>query len=176
VAAVVTSEPAAGKQRAAHWDGAYEGSGPHSWDQPVPQESLSALETAGLSTNDSVIDIGGGTSALVDHLLRRGIVDLTVLDISTAALRLSRDRLADRADEVEWIVTDLLSWTPQRRYDIWHDRAVFHFLTEPEQRHRYRAALLSATAPGSRSSWRPSPQTDRRTAPGSPCRDTTRKD
>ena len=85
---------------------------------------------------------------LVDHLLDEGYLDVTVLDIAKAALDLSRRRLGARADQVRWQVADVTDYLPDRSYDLWHDRAVLHFLTDPEQRAAYRAALEQALLPG----------------------------
>jgi trans-aconitate methyltransferase len=97
----------------------------------------------------AVIDVGGGTSRLVDVLLGRGFRDLSVLDVSAVALAEARQRLADRAGAVDWLVQDVRSWRAGRRYDVWHDRAVFHFQTSPADRDRYLASLEQATHPGS---------------------------
>jgi len=95
-----------------------------------------------------VIDVGGGASTLVDDLRARGYGDLTVLDIAEPALSRSKARLGRDADEVHWIVADITRWTPSRTWDIWHDRAVFHFLTEQAQQDAYIAALIAGTKAG----------------------------
>lgn len=132
-----------------HWDNVYatKPAATVSWFQAAPTPSLEALEGIGLLPDRSLIDVGGGASTLVDALLDRGWSDLTVLDISTAALEESRRRLGSRAQEVDWIVADISAWQPRRRYDVWHDRAVFHFLTDAADRAAYRQALLDALAP-----------------------------
>nr|WP_296762909.1 class I SAM-dependent methyltransferase [Sediminimonas sp.] len=94
------------------------------------------------------MDVGGGASRLVDVLVSRGWDDLTVLDISEPALAHAKARLGNRADRVRWIVADLTEWHPDRAYDVWHDRAVFQFLTEPDQRTAYLGALNQALRPG----------------------------
>jgi hypothetical protein len=131
-----------------HWEGVYRRTGADSvsWFQREPGESLRLLELAGLRTDTSVVDVGGGASVLVDRLLEAGVRDVTVLDLASAALRASRDRLGPRAAEVTWIQADLLTWRPSRRYDVWHDRAVYHFLTDPADRARYRETLRAALA------------------------------
>ena len=132
----------------AHWDSAYaQGDTTRSWFQDEPTESLRMFDCARVSTADSVIDIGGGTSRLVDSLLQRGFEDISVLDVSTRALHVAQDRLGAAGDEVDWIVADLLAWQPSRTYAVWHDRAVFHFLTDEQSRKRYVENLLSATQP-----------------------------
>ena len=91
--------------------------------------------------------MGGGSSRLADRLLAAGHRDLTVLDISAAALELARDRLGQRANAIEWITADVLSWRPEREYALWHDRAVLHFFTDPDDAVRYRDTLRAALAP-----------------------------
>src|ERR1700756_5652635 len=92
----------------------------------------------------SVVDVGGGASTLVDDLIGRGFIDLTVLDIAELALERSKARLGKKADKVTWIAADVTNWTPPRIWQIWHDRAVFHFLTERPQQDTYVAALMAA--------------------------------
>jgi trans-aconitate methyltransferase len=136
-------------QAAAHWDAAYaQGDETLSWFEEHPGMSLRMLDSAGVLAADAVIDVGGGASPLTRALLDRGFRDLTVLDISAAGIRHARDRLGPRADQVHWLTADVLSWHPRRRYQAWHDRAVFHFLTIEEHRQQYLHALDTATAPG----------------------------
>ena len=135
---------------AQHWDRAYShGERTRSWFQHYPGASLRMLDAAAITPQDSVIDIGGGASLLVDSLRQRGHEDLTVLDVSAAAVSIGQRRLGPAGQEVQWIAADLLTWTPQRVYDAWHDRAVFHFITADPDKHRYLAALSAATKPGS---------------------------
>jgi SAM-dependent methyltransferase len=110
--------------------------------------SLRMLDAARITPADSVIDVGGGASPLAGVLLERGFGDLTVLDISAAAIEHARRRLGPRADQVHWLAADIRSWRPARRYAAWHDRAVFHFLTAEPDRQDYRRALAAGTAPG----------------------------
>ncbi len=119
-----------------------------SWFEEGPAISLELLLTARLDIHAPVLDVGGGTSRLVDALLDRGFSQPAVLDISAAALEKSKRRLASRASQVRWIVADITTWEPDRQYTAWHDRAVFHFLTTEEQRLAYRSALEQAVAPG----------------------------
>jgi hypothetical protein len=136
-------------QAAAHWDAAYAlGDETLSWFEEHPGMSLRMLGSAGVLAADALIDVGGGASPLTRALLDRGFRDLTVLDISAAGIRHARDRLGPRADQVHWLTADVLSWHPRRRYQAWHDRAVFHFLTIEEHRQQYLHALDTATAPG----------------------------
>lgn len=140
----------AGSDAAAHWDDAYaEGEDASSWFQAYPAASMTMLDAAGVSAEDSVIDVGGGASHLVDALIGRGFQDVTVLDISSTGMRYAQQRLGPRAELVQWVVTDLLMWEPPRRYRAWHDRAVFHFLTSQATQDQYLDALDAATEPGS---------------------------
>ncbi|MBK1866915.1 class I SAM-dependent methyltransferase [Aestuariivirga sp. YIM B02566] len=131
-----------------HWDHTYtvKSDTAVSWYQDVPERSLALIRKAGTG---SVIDIGGGASRLADRLLAETYDDLTVLDISDVALGRSRERLGVEAGKVAWIVADITRWTPERQWDIWHDRAVFHFLTEEAAQDAYIAALKAGTRPGS---------------------------
>lgn len=141
---------ASGFDRKEHWEKVH-GARPAdevSWYQERPVLSLELIEKAGLSREESVIDIGGGASRLVDYLLDWGYRDLTVLDLSSRALKRSRKRLGRRANEVCWIESDITRFEPSRKYDLWHDRAAFHFLTHSDDRQRYREVLLRSLAHG----------------------------
>src|SRR5579859_3562500 len=129
-----------------HWDGVYaqKAEDAVSWFQPRAAISLALIQAAGLSKNDAIIDVGGGASRLVDALLAAGFTDLTVLDIAATALQTSRARVGKAGERVQWIAADITRWQPGRRYRLWHDRAVFHFLTAPEDRLAYRRALEAA--------------------------------
>jgi SAM-dependent methyltransferase len=133
--------------RQTHWQNVYRTrtADSVSWYRPHLDVSIELLELAGLSADSRVIDIGGGASTLVDDLLDRGVRDLSVLDISDRALAMARKRLGDRAKEVNWYVGDILhAMLPTGGFDLWHDRAVFHFLTDPAEAARY--AQLAAEA------------------------------
>ncbi|EJZ17436.1 class I SAM-dependent methyltransferase [Rhizobium sp. Pop5] len=134
-----------------HWDEVYrtKAADSVSWYQPTPEPSLRALDELQLPATAALVDVGGGASSLVDCLIERGWSDLTVLDIAAPALDAAKARLRDDAARVAWVVADVTVWRPERHYDVWHDRAVFHFLTEAEQRIAYRHALEAATAPSS---------------------------
>ncbi|HVC36839.1 MAG TPA: class I SAM-dependent methyltransferase [Gammaproteobacteria bacterium] len=119
-----------------------------SWFQPRPEISLELIHAAGLQKTEAVIDVGGGTSRLVDCLLTEGYTDITVLDIAAEALQKTRTRLGATAERVHWITADVTQWRPVRKYRLWHDRAVFHFLTDPAERAAYRKNLETALAPG----------------------------
>lgn len=109
---------------------------------------MEALNRFGATAASLFIDIGGGASNRVDALLSRGWQDVTVLDVAEAALEATKQRLGQKAAKVQWQVADITNWQPSRRYDVWHDRAVFHFLTEPKQRQAYRKALRAGLAQG----------------------------
>jgi len=136
--------------RKAHWESAYAGKQPGetSWHQEVPARSLSMISNARLDRSVPMIDIGGGASLVVDHLLELGYRDLTVLDISENALHHAQERLQRRADQVHWIEADVTRYHPARKFSLWHDRAAFHFLTEADDRSRYVQVLKKALIPG----------------------------
>jgi SAM-dependent methyltransferase len=138
------------EDRQDHWTRVYRDKAPEnvSWYQAAPEPSLLALERFGAKPSAPLIDIGGGASTLVDALLDRGWKDITVLDIAAPALEAARARLGPLAEKVHWVVADIIQWNPTRNYDVWHDRAVFHFLTQPAQREAYRRTLLSGLAKG----------------------------
>jgi SAM-dependent methyltransferase len=132
---------------AEHWDEVYgHGVTSRSWFQNHPDQSLRMLDTCRVRAENSLIDVGGGASTLVDALLERGYTDVTVLDISAVGLSAAQKRLGPAAERVHWLATDLLSWHPTRTYDVWHDRAVLHFLITEQARNRYLQALDEATA------------------------------
>lgn len=110
--------------------------------------SLCMLDAAEVVPANSVIDVGGGGSGLAGALLGRGFTDVTVLDISTAAIGQAKRRLGRQAAGAQWLVADLLAWQPERSWRVWHDRAVYHFLTAAPGQRRYRQALDAATGPG----------------------------
>lgn len=139
-----------GSEPQQHWARVYEekASTEVSWFQAEPEPSLRTLDRFVEGPLSSLIDIGGGASNLVDALLDRGWTDITVLDIAASALEVSKTRLGSRAEQVQWEVADITQWRPRRKFGVWHDRAVFHFLTDPEQRAAYRRALSEGIAPG----------------------------
>lgn len=135
----------------AHWQDVYSRKSPLevSWYQPEATTSLALIARTGLGPDAAIIDVGGGASTLVDSLLARGFHDITVLDLAGAALTASRARLGDRARTVTWLEGDITTMTlPLQAYDVWHDRAVFHFLTDPASREAWRQNLLRALRPG----------------------------
>jgi trans-aconitate methyltransferase len=119
-----------------------------SWYQRSPQLSLQMIAATGVAADGAIIDVGGGASTLVDKLLESGYSDVTVLDIASAALERSRARLGDAAKNVMWIEADILHFKPNRSFRLWHDRAVFHFLTEKSQQRHYADLLQKAIEPG----------------------------
>jgi trans-aconitate methyltransferase len=134
---------------AEHWNDRYRsvGSTAVSWYESTPTVSLELLDQLGVTAAESVIDVGGGASVLVDHLLERRHTDLAVLDLSKVALDEARARLGEPAS-VTWIEADVVAWDPPRRWDVWHDRAVLHFLIEDEDQAAYVEVLRHAVTPG----------------------------
>jgi trans-aconitate methyltransferase len=120
--------------RKQHWETSYSTKKLEevSWYQPKPEFSLDLLNEYGGKPTDAIIDIGGGDSFLVDFLVKERYEALSVLDISENALKRAQNRLETAADKVDWIVSDITEFKPKKQYDFWHDRAVFHFLTQPE--------------------------------------------
>jgi SAM-dependent methyltransferase len=135
---------------AGHWDDVYRRTDERSvsWHQEIPAQSLAILDELGITRLRSVVDVGAGASRLVDELVGRGFSDVTVLDVSAAGLDQARARLGEAGAGVNWTVHDVLTWTPAKKFDVWHDRAVFHFLTTPHDVQRYLDVLDRATAPG----------------------------
>ena len=124
-----------------HWEKVYENKSPAqvSWTQERPEVSLQLIEDAKLLKSANIIDVGGGDSKLVDFLLQDGYENITVLDISAKALDKAKIRLGKDADRVTWIVSDIADFQPMETYDLWHDRATFHFLTTKEQIEHYQS-------------------------------------
>ena len=122
-----------------HWETVYETKTPSevSWTQENPATSLALIHELGISKHAEIIDIGGGDSKLVDFLLREGFENITVLDISAKSLERAKERLGEGAERVTWIVSDVTEFKPTKSYDLWHDRAAFHFLTTEEQKATY---------------------------------------
>jgi len=133
----------------AHWQAVYSSKSETdvSWFQESPAPSLDMIKIAGATPTSTLIDIGGGASRLVDELLARGFHDIGVLDLSQAALDVAKSRLGDAAKHVDWIVCDVTKWQPAKCYDLWHDRAAFHFLTQAEQKTDYIARMNEALKP-----------------------------
>lgn len=137
--------------RTQHWNAVYRAKAPTgvSWYQPHLAQSLACIRACPEGTTARVIDVGGGVSTLVDDLLQEGFRHVTVLDVSDAAVQQAKARLGAQADSVDWITGDVTRVAlPKQAYDVWHDRAVFHFLTDADDRHRYAEQVCSAVRPG----------------------------
>lgn len=136
--------------RTTHWQNVYatKGEAEVSWFQNRPTISLDMIRAANPDHGAAIIDIGGGASRLVDALLQDGYRDIAVLDLSANALHAAKKRIGAAASKVDWIVADATTWRPMKTYDVWHDRAAFHFLTDPHDRAAYVERLRSAIAPG----------------------------
>ena len=136
-----------------HWEGVYRNKAADavSWYQPHLETSLRLIGESTPDRGATIIDVGGGESTLVDDLLQRGYRNLTVLDMSAVALNATKQRLGSIAGQVTWVESDItVVDLPEHRYDVWHDRAVFHFLTEPSQRDAYTRLLARTLKPGGR--------------------------
>jgi len=131
-----------------HWSDKYESAAFSSlgWFQEEPSTLEMVRQVA--SAKDAIVDVGAGSSFLVDHLVANGFQDVTCLDLSEAPFRQVRDRLGGKIESVSFVVADLLTWEPKQAYDLWHDRAMFHFMTDRADRDSYRATLLKALKPG----------------------------
>ena len=136
--------------RQEHWDQVYRTKGPQevSWYQRRPDLSLALIAASDIGKDDGIVDVGGGASTLVDCLLEAGYGRLAVLDLSAAALAHARARLGKRAANIEWFEADVTTFDPPHRFGLWHDRAVFHFLTEAKDRRKYVATLRRTLQPG----------------------------
>ena len=131
-----------------HWETVYKTKSPEqvSWTQEIPKTSLDFIKSFNLSKSAKIIDIGGGDSRLVDFLLEEGFEDITVLDISAKALDRAKDRLGDKAKKIHWVVSDIIQYEPTSTYDVWHDRAAFHFLNQKDDVTKYvETAPLNCT-------------------------------
>ncbi len=137
-------------ERQAHWEKVYTTKSERevSWFQEAPAPTLELLALIAATSRSAVIDVGGGASRLVDHLVSQGFEDVTVLDVSPAALAAARARLGGGADRVQWIAADVTTWAPSRAYDVWHDRAAFHFLTGAADQAAYVERLRAALRRG----------------------------
>lgn len=135
--------------RERHWENIYQTKPLHdvSWYQPIPETSLSFFREMNVPKTAKIMDAGGGDSYLVDHLLSLGYQDITVLDISETALTRAKQRLGDKADQVYWIVADVAEFSPVKKYDVWHDRAAFHFLTDEEDINLYVQTVQKSITP-----------------------------
>ena len=132
--------------KSSYWNGVYETKGEDevSWFQKNPEPSLEFIRIYAPDRSATIIDIGGGASRLVDHLWADGFRNLTVLDVSSEAITIARHRIGKHGDSIKWIVSDVTTWQPNDIYDLWHDRAVFHFLTESDDQSAYIRNLKRA--------------------------------
>jgi len=135
--------------RKKHWENIYQTKqlSDVSWFQPTPETSLSFLKQFNIPQSAKIIDVGGGDSFLVDHLLDLGYQDITVLDISELALNKAKQRLGERGANVKWIVADAATFKPIEKYDFWHDRAAFHFLTQDQEIETYIDSVQKGISP-----------------------------
>lgn len=135
--------------RKIHWENVYQTKSPLevSWYQPKPTVSLQLIKNTNISQDQPIIDVGGGTSVLVDYLYQEGFTNLAVLDIASQAIALSQKRLGNLAQNIQWYVSDVKQFQPTDQFSLWHDRAVFHFLTEASDRQKYRQVLEQALKP-----------------------------
>jgi len=131
-----------------HWQNVYETKNPNevSWTQKIPQTSLNLIEEVSKNKSSKIIDIGGGDSNLVDFLLEKGFTNISVLDISAKALEKAKTRLEAQAENVDWLITDITEFKTNTKYDVWHDRAAFHFLTTEEEIKKYVGIVRSAVS------------------------------
>ncbi len=138
--------------RTAHWDSVYttKSASDRSWTEDAPEESMRFIARAAVDVDDAIIDIGGGASLLVDSLIKSGYRDVTVLDIAETALAETRKRIAEMqsSSDVTFVCADITQWKPEKTYSIWHDRAVFHFLTDKNDQATYVALASASVKPG----------------------------
>lgn len=135
--------------RQAHWQNVYQTKSERevSWFQESPEVSLDLIRATGVGIDASIIDIGGGASRLVDVLIDADFRSITVLDVSEKALATSKARLGARGAGVNWAVADVTTWQPSQQYDVWHDRAAFHFLTDADDRAAYAEVIRKSVRP-----------------------------
>lgn len=133
-----------------HWENIYSNKKLEevSWYQPTPETSLKFITEMDLPKNAAIIDVGGGDSFLVDNLLKLGYTNISVLDISGGALKRAKERLGKEAERVSWIEADASEFQPDKQYDLWHDRAAFHFLTDEDKIGSYLKTLENSVKPG----------------------------
>ena len=126
-----------------HWQDIYATKGMQevSWFQKVPEISLDLIQKVAPNKDASIIDVGGGDGFLVDNLLELGYTNITVLDISENAINRAKQRLGNIDEKVKWVISDITNFLPEKKYDVWHDRAVFHFLTEQKDIAKYKTLV-----------------------------------
>ncbi|MEJ7833817.1 MAG: class I SAM-dependent methyltransferase [Nocardioides sp.] len=150
MSATAQPRPEDASARSSFWEGVHDDKDIDgvSWWQSVPELSLGLVDETGLGLGESIIDVGAGWSTLIDHLVERGYADLMAIDLSTTALKTVRDRIGPKGQHVVLEVADVLDFDPGRQFALWHDRAVFHFLTEPDEREDYLLSLERCVRPG----------------------------
>lgn len=133
-----------------HWDKIYSEKQPTevSWYEPMPEVSLELIKSCELPKDAAIIDIGAGDSFLAEFLVAQDYTDVTVVDISSTAIERAKERMCEKADKVNWIVSDILDYKPEKQFDLWHDRAAFHFLTEAGKKEEYLRILDESVKPG----------------------------
>jgi 2-polyprenyl-3-methyl-5-hydroxy-6-metoxy-1,4-benzoquinol methylase len=136
--------------RKEHWNSSYSSKEPNSWSwyQESPETSIDLIKASGVAATGNIIDVGGGASTLTQALLKENFSAISVLDISSVALEANRKNLGLDGDRITWIESDITSFSTSDRYDLWHDRAVFHFLTDPADQEKYRQVLYKHLKPG----------------------------
>jgi len=130
----------------AHWEKVYKTKSDKevSWFEDLPKTSLHLINELDIDLSDSIIDVGGGNSNLISELYKKGFRDLTVLDISGNSIEKTQKKMGDGAKNIHWIESDILEFAPEKKYTLWHDRATFHFLTDPEDKLKYKSRLIHA--------------------------------
>ena len=133
-----------------HWEKVYTEKQPIevSWYEPMPEVSLNLIKGFQLEKDAAIIDIGGGDSFLAEFLVSEGYTDITVVDISSKAIERAKERMCEKADSITWIVADASEFKPEKQYDLWHDRATFHFFTDARKKENYLQTLKKAVKPG----------------------------
>lgn len=133
-----------------HWDKVYSEKQPTevSWYEPMPEISLNLIRECNLKKDAAIIDIGGGDSFLAEFLVSQNYTDVTVVDISSKVIERAKERMCEKADEVTWIVADVSEFHPNKQYELWHDRGVFHFLMEENEKRNYLRSLKDSVKPG----------------------------
>jgi len=137
------------EERKKHWEHVYQTRSPNdvSWYQTHPESSLKLIEKSLSNKSMSCIDVGGGASVLVDCLIAADFTNISVLDISEQALQHTKERLKEKAEQVQWYISDILTFKTSHLFDLWHDRAVFHFLTDADERKQYVKVLKESIIP-----------------------------
>lgn len=136
--------------RKAHWENVFSTKEANevSWFQTIPQTSLNFFKENNIPLESAIVDIGGGDSFLAEHLLNLGYTNITVLDISQSAINRAKNRIGEKASQISWVISDITEFQSDKKYDVWHDRAVFHFLKDKSDQEKYKSALNDSTNNG----------------------------